>query len=153
MSMVEVMIGLLLLALLLVPSLNAINNQFKMVNATREHIQAAFVAQKVIEMFRAHSFRLISEAKADESEKSETFEHKLKNDDFYKKHVLNNVVYEVVTDSVKILPVWTSEAAENEGKNSAKKPNAYVFQFEIKYEDSRNKIHTLPVTTALTRRE
>ncbi|MBR4329616.1 MAG: hypothetical protein IKP71_07160, partial [Candidatus Riflebacteria bacterium] len=60
-SMVEIMIGVLLLALILIPSLNVIIGQTQTVTATRDHAQAAFIAEKVIEIARSYPFDMLEE--------------------------------------------------------------------------------------------
>ena len=52
-SLVEVMIGVFLLALILVPSLNVVISQTQTVTSTRDHSQAAFLADKILETAKA----------------------------------------------------------------------------------------------------
>ena len=58
-SMVEIMIGVFLLALILIPSLNVVISQTQTVTKTRDHSQAAFLAQKIFETAHSFSFRLL----------------------------------------------------------------------------------------------
>lgn len=55
-SLVEVAVGVLIMAIVIFPSLNVIMNETKAVSGTREHSQAAFVAHRVIETARTYNF-------------------------------------------------------------------------------------------------
>jgi len=80
MSMIEIMIGVILLALIVVPSLNVIISQTKTVTATRDHSQAAFVAQKIQETCRSYRFDMIEadQYASKPAEQKKTFEWRLK---------------------------------------------------------------------------
>ena len=60
-SLVEVMIGVFLLALILVPSLNVVISQTQTVTSTRDHSQAAFLADKILETAKAWNFNMLDE--------------------------------------------------------------------------------------------
>ena len=151
MSMVEIMIGVILLALIIVPSLNVIVSQTQTVTATRDHSQAAFVAQKLQEICRSYSFDMIEADQYDSNpdKKKKTFEWKLKNTDELKKHVINGIEY-IVDDNEKMTRIDPLlKAADNSGQP----PVAYLFKFSITYlgKDKRN--HRLNISTAIAQRE
>jgi len=148
MSMVEIMIGVILLALIVVPSLNVIVSQTQTVTATRDHSSAAFVAQKVQEICRSFKFDMLdADQYSDEAKKKKTFEWKIKNDDEYRKHPINGIDYLIVPEETAIDPVLTDAA----GPGSI--PNVYVFKFTIAYEGKDKRNHRLSVSTAISQRE
>ncbi len=145
MSLVEVMIGVVLLALIIIPSLNVITSQTKTVTATRDHANAAFLAQKIQEMCRGYTFDLIEadQYSSKPNEMKKTFEWKLKNDDNYRKHDINGISYEI--KDVKIEPVKNSEAPTD--------PTILnVIFFAIEYVGKDKKTHRLEISTALSKR-
>lgn len=54
--MTEVMLGILIMAVVIFPSLTVIMNETKAITGTREHTQAAFIAQRVLEAARTYKF-------------------------------------------------------------------------------------------------
>jgi Tfp pilus assembly protein PilE len=145
MSLVEVMIGVVLLALIIVPSLNVITSQTKTVTATRDHASAAFLSQKIQEMCRGYSFDLIEadQYSSDTTQMKKTFEWKLKNDDNFKKHDINGITYEI--KDVKIEPIINSEAPTDPAI-------ANLIFFAIEYVGKDKKVHRLEISTALSKR-
>lgn len=147
--MIEIMIGVILLALIIVPSLNVIVSQTQTVTATRDHSQAAFVAQKLQEICRSYSFDLIEadQYAADQVKQKKTFEWKLKNDNELKKQLINGIEYIVDPDKTRIDPVPNQFATGNPA------PTLYLFKFSITYlgKDKRN--HRLDISTAIAQRE
>ena len=143
MSMVEVMIGAILLALMIIPSLNVILSQTQTVTATRDHSQAAYVAQKIQEMCRGYKFSFIDKDNC-AGDPKETFEWKLCNLDEFKKHTLNGITYEIT--NVKIDPSINKETP-------AMPPFLYLLQFQIKYKGKDRREHLLEISTAISRRE
>lgn len=97
MSLVEIMLGVILLTLIIVPALNVINSKSKAVTATRDHSQAAFIAQKIQETARAFRFDLLDadQYAGDEITRKKTFEWKTQNLEQYRVHNLNGIKYEI----------------------------------------------------------
>lgn len=149
MSMVEIMIGVVLLALIIVPSLQVIVGQTKTVTATRDHSSAAFVAQKVQELCRSFQFDMIEadQYNSDATKQKETFEWKLKNDDEYRKHVINGITYHIDPAETRIDPI------KGKFDNADTKMVALAFRFTIKYKSKDQRDHRLEISTAVTRRE
>ncbi|MBU1109393.1 MAG: hypothetical protein KKB51_22120 [Candidatus Riflebacteria bacterium] len=149
MSMVEIMIGVILLTLIVVPSLNVIVSQTKTVTATRDHSSAAFVAQKIQELCRSFKFDMIEaeQYNADAVKQKQTFEWRLKNDDQYRKHVVNEIEYLIdpAETSIDLLK------GINDGANT--KTVALAFRFTIKYTGKDQREHLLKISTVITRRE
>lgn len=148
MSMVEIMIGVILLALIIVPSLNVIVSQTRTVTATRDHAQAAMLAQKIQEICRSYKFNLISAAPYtnDISMQQRTFEWRLKNLDEMNKYLINGVEYRVDPASIKIA------AAEN-ANETEQIPILYMLSFSIDYTGKDNRSHRLDIATAIAKRE
>lgn len=148
MSMVEIMIGVILLALIIVPSLNVIISQTRTVTATRDHAQAAMLAQKIQEICRSYKFDLISAAPhaGDIAMQQRTFEWRLKNLDEMNKYVINGIEYRVDPASVKIT------AAEN-ANETEQIAILYLFSFSIDYTGNDNRDHRLDIATAVAKRE
>lgn len=147
MSMIEILIGVILLALIIVPSLNVILSQTKTVTSTRDHSQAAFVAQKIQEILRSYKFSLIEAEQyaADQALQKRTFEWKLKNSDELKKQVINNIVY--LIDDVKI------DAVKNPAAGPEQAICAYVVSYSIKYTGKDMRNHRLDISTAISLRD
>lgn len=146
--MVEIMIGVILLALIIVPSLNVIVSQTRTVTATRDHAQAAMLAQKIQEICRSYKFNLISAAPYtnDISMQQRTFEWRLKNLDEMNKYLINGVEYRVDPASIKIA------AAEN-ANETEQIPILYMLSFSIDYTGKDNRSHRLDIATAIAKRE
>lgn len=146
MSMVEVMIGVVLLALIMVPSLNVIMSQTHSVTATRDHSQATFLAQRTQEICRSYTFDLIEadQYSSELQKQKKTFEWKLKNTDELSKYESNGIKYNI-TD-VKVDPVINTLSPNDP-------TTMLLFHFKIEYlgKDSRN--HRLEINTAISKRE
>ncbi len=149
MSMVEIMIGVVLLALIIIPSLNVISTQTKTVTSTRDHSQAAFVAATIRETLRSYRFAMIEsdQYSSDTTTQRKTFEWKLKNSDELRKHTINNIQYLVDPDSVKIDPVLKTSGS------TGQKPAAYLVQYSINYRSKDNRNHRLDISTAIAQRD
>jgi Tfp pilus assembly protein PilE len=148
MSMVEIMIGVILLALIVIPSFNVITSKTKAVTSTRDHAQASFVAQKIQETARSYKFDLLEADQyiSDTAKQKKTFEWKIKNEDELKKHSLNGIDY--LIEDVAIDPVFNSK-----DPTSQDRPIIQLFKFTVKYIGKDQKEHILTVNTALSKRE
>lgn len=148
MSLIEIMIGVILLALIVVPSLNVINTKTQSVTATRDHQQAAFVAQKVQETARAFKFDLIEADRyaGDTATQQKTFEWLIKNSDELKKHSLNGIDY--LIEDVEITP-----AINQSNPDPDQTPILLFFKFTVKYTGKDKREHRLIIDTAISRRE
>lgn len=144
--MVEVMIGVILLALIIVPSLNVIMSQTQNVTSTRDHSQAAFLAQRIEEICRSYSFKLVEadQYSSDPKMQKKTFEWKLKNSNKLNKYESNGITYHVT--NVSIDPAVNSFSPSDP-------PVMYLVHFSIEYlgQDKRN--HRLDIDTAISKRE
>lgn len=149
MSMVEVMIGVLLLALILLPSLNVIIGKTQTVSTTRDHAQAALVAQKLQEICRSYSFNMIEadQYKSDNLNEEKTFEWKLLNTPELSQTTLNGITYKVVQENTSIDPLKNSLTDDDSY------PSVYLFRLELKYKGKDGRDHFLNVSTAIAQRE
>ncbi len=154
MSIVEVCIGVILLALILIPSMNVLSHGTATVTATRDHLEAVYMAQRVMEAARTYDFNFLAESQqSTQAEKQKTFEYDAKNDDntnpldrVKQKEQINGVVYEIDKDSFKI------EQVTNRSDTNAKVP-VVVYRFSIVYKSRDGKNHELPVSAAISRRQ
>lgn len=149
MSMVEIMIGVILLSLIIVPSLNVIVSQTQTVTATRDHSAAAFVAQKIQELCRSYRFDLIEaeQYSSDPATQKKTFEWRLKNDDEYRKHLINGIEYLIDPTRTAVTPVPDQFV----GGNPA--PSVYLLKFSVSYTGKDKRSHRLDISTAIAQRE
>lgn len=147
-SMVEIMIGVLLLALILIPSLNVIIGQTQTVTSTRDHAQAAFIAEKIIEIARSYPFDMLEEErhKDDSSKKENTFEYRLKNKEEYNTFVSNGITYKVDPKSVFVDTI----KSKNADKDAI--PNIYAIRYSIQYVGKDGRDHHLDMHTILAQR-
>lgn len=147
MSMVEIMIGVLILALVLIPSITVIISETRSVTATRDHNQAAFFAQKIIEAAKSYSFEYLSECQFPPSEAAErrkTFEWALKNSNAANTEQINNVVYRVVNP--RIDPAKNRLAPDDPAI-------IMLFSFTVEYRALSGRDHRLDVSTAIFREQ
>ncbi|MBQ3643373.1 MAG: hypothetical protein II961_02135 [Candidatus Riflebacteria bacterium] len=147
-SMIEIMIGVMLLALILVPSLNVIIGQTQTVTATRDHAQAAFIAEKILETAKSYSFDMLDEErqKDDDAKKKNTYEYRLKNDEKYNTFVTNGITYVIDPEATSIDPIKIKNA------NDDTIPNVYAFKYSIKYTAKDGREHHLDISTILAQR-
>lgn len=147
MSMVEVMIGVIILALVLIPSLNVIIYETKSVNATRDHTQASFFAQKIIESAHACKFELLeAEQYTDPAIQKTTFEYALNNDDSIRTETINGITYEIPKTKAKI------KYATNKNDPTIT-PNMVYLSFRVEYKGQDQKTHSLDIFTAINKRQ
>ncbi|HOT26838.1 MAG TPA: hypothetical protein PLU72_01540 [Candidatus Ozemobacteraceae bacterium] len=149
MSMVEVMIGVIILALVLIPSLNVIISETKTVNATRDHTQASFFAQKILESAHACKFDLLDADQYDHDPATQktTFEYMLKNNEDFRTETINGIKYEVVkTDKDQV-----KYAADKNDPDI--RPNMVFLSFTVKYTGQDKNTHTLDIHTAINKRQ
>ncbi|OQA05811.1 MAG: hypothetical protein BWY66_02226 [bacterium ADurb.Bin374] len=148
MSMVEIMIGVIILALVLVPSLNVIISETKTVNATRDHTQASFFAQKILESAHACKFDLLDADQYDSEPNTQktTFEYALKNNDEIRTETINGIKYEVVKEKVQI-------KYATDKSDASIKPNMVFLSFTIQYTGQDKKLHTLDIHSAINKRQ
>ncbi|HOY67414.1 MAG TPA: hypothetical protein PLP29_11025 [Candidatus Ozemobacteraceae bacterium] len=146
MSMVEIMIGVIILALILIPSLNVIISETKTVTATRDHTQASFFAQQILEAARACPFDLLDadQYNTDENTKKKTFEYALNTNDEIRKGTINGITYEVKQPKIKF-------AADK--SDASNRPNMVYLSFRVEYKGQDTKTHTLDVFTAISKRQ
>ena len=147
-SMVEIMIGVLLLALILIPSLNVIISQTQTVTSTRDHAQAAFIAEKIIEIARSYPFDMLEEERHndDASKKENTFEYRLKNKEEYNTFVSNGITYKVDPESIFIDPIKAKDADKDDV------PTIYAIKYTIQYVGKDGRDHHLDMHTILAQR-
>lgn len=147
-SMIEIMIGVLFLALILLPSLNVIIGKTQTVSATRDHAQAALVAQRLQEICRSYSFDMIeaNQYNSDIPTMEKTFEWKLLNTPELNNITMNGISY-------KVTPAGTSIDPIKNGTTSISPPAVYLFKLTLNYQAKDRKNHTLTVSTAIAQRE
>lgn len=55
-TLTEIMVGVVIMAIILFPALMVIMNESRVVTGTRDHSQAAFIAQNLVETARTYKF-------------------------------------------------------------------------------------------------
>lgn len=147
-SMVEIMIGVLLLALILLPSLNVMISQTQTVTKTRDHSQAAFLAQKIFEIAHSSGFNMLDAERYpnDPEKQKKTLEYKLKNDTNYNTYKMNGITYTLDKDYTSIDPIKTTEASNDT------LPVLYALKYRIVYTGKDNREHHLDIQTLLSQR-
>jgi len=150
MSMVEIMIGVIILALVLIPSLNVIIAETKTVNATRDHTQASFFAQKILESAHTCKFELLEadQYDSDPATQKTTFEYALKNNDDIRTETINGIKYEVVNDDNKDKVKYAADK-----NDPSVRPNMVFLSFTVKYTGQDKQNHTLDIHTAISKRQ
>ena len=147
-SMVEIMMGVFLLALVLIPSLNVVISQTQTVTKTRDHSQAAFLAQKIFETAHSFSFKLLDADlyNNDAEKQKKTLEYKLKNDPNFNTYNLNGITYKLDNNYTSVDPIKTIGAAEDTI------PSIYAFKYRIVYTGNDKREHHLDIQTMLSQR-
>ncbi len=149
-SLIEVLIRVILLVLILVPSLNVVISQTQTVTSTRDHSQAAFIADKILELAKACKFEMLdSDTYENEPDKQQkTFEYKLRNDPNYNTFEENGITYTINTDKnfTDIAPIYTIGADPDDI------PSVYGFKYRIDYIGKDGKSHCLDIQTVLSQR-
>ena len=146
MSMVEVMVGIVLLSLIVIPSLQVIVGETRTVTSTRDNVMASTVAQQIMEKARTFQFSL--QAEDDYSKPSDlpmrkrTYEWQLKNLPSENQIKINNVLFKI--KEVRIDPIGNKH-----DPNSQKILN--LFSFAVEYSPGGGEVHSLDVETALPR--
>lgn len=144
MSLVEVMIGAMILALAVVPSMTVIFRETRTVTATRDHLSAALWGQKLLEITRNYRFDLL-DADADgiagvSGMPEKTLEWALKQDPTLNRETINNIEYTVV--NVKVDPVRNVQAP-------TRQPIMMLVSFGVAYTGADGRPHVLDVATAI----
>ncbi|MBF0405989.1 MAG: hypothetical protein HQM10_01440 [Candidatus Riflebacteria bacterium] len=146
MTMTEVMVGVIIMALVLIPSLNVIVRQTTSVTATRDHLMATFVGQKVIETARSFKYEYldIERFPATSTERVKTFEHIMNNDSSKKIVKLNEIEYKIV--DLKVAGV--------RNKNDLSQiPCLSLLSFGIEYKSKEGRNNRLDLSTAIAQQE
>ena len=151
-SLVEVMIGVFLLALILVPSLNVIISQTQTVTSTRDHSQAAFLANKILELAKSFPFNMLDSDRpqTNPEDYKKTFEYKLQSeeDNEYNTYNMNGITYKISRDKN-----YTSiDSISSIESGSEAIPKIYAFKYRIEYKGKDGKEHHLDIHTILSPR-
>jgi type II secretory pathway pseudopilin PulG len=149
-TMIEIMVGVILLTLILLPSLNVIISKTRSVGATRDHAQAALIAQNLIEACRAHTFDLIEADQyntKDPLKKEKTFEWKLLNSPELNDTLMNGINYRVDPANTFIDPI-KSKLLPADAPDTA-----YLFKLTLNYSSKDGKAHIFSLSTVIAQRE
>lgn len=144
-SMVEIMIGVIILALAVIPSLNVIFSETKTVVATRDYSQAAFIGQQIMEKARSYSFRFLDQDDTTLStdEKNRTLEYRMQNEAAENTIPINGVTYTI--EEFKVTPVPK--------KGDANFKPIVLVSYKIRFKGKDNKNHELEINTAISKQE
>ncbi len=143
-SLVEILIGIILLVLVLIPSLTVILSETKAVTGTRDHTMAAFVAQNLIETARNYKFAYLDadQYSGQPDIQQTTFEYALTHQ--LKEKTINGIKYEV--KDARIDPVKNTLAPDEP-------PILVLFKFAIEYTGTDGRNHRLDLSTAIAQEE
>ncbi|RCK81559.1 MAG: hypothetical protein OZSIB_0693 [Candidatus Ozemobacter sibiricus] len=143
-SLVEILIGLILLALVMIPSLTVILSDTKAVTGTRDHTMAAFVAQNLLETARNYKFAYLdADQYAGKPDiQQTTFEYALTHQ--LKEKTVNGIKYEV--KDARIDPVKNTLAPDEP-------PILVLVKFAIEYTGADGRNHRLDISTAIAQEE
>ncbi|MFZ2961350.1 MAG: hypothetical protein WA705_31120 [Candidatus Ozemobacteraceae bacterium] len=146
MSLVEILIGVIILALVLIPSLNVIISETRTVTATRDNLSAVFVGQRVLETARTFRFDFLDAERypSGSAEQKRTLEWQMNNDPVRNKMTVNGIDFKIV--DFKIEPV------KNKTDTSAEATMVLV-SYGVDYTGKDARGHRLDVTTALAQQE
>ncbi len=159
-SMIEIMIGVIILALVLVPSIQVVLSGTRTVTATRDHVGAVFLAQNLIETARTYDFDRLSldNGGPNTAQQKETLEWDLFNDDndpvydkIKKDQKINGIDYNIIPDQSN---TSTARFMHNLPINPAdplSPSNVCLFRFTIKWRGQDGKEHTHDFSTAIAR--
>lgn len=126
-SLTEIMVGVFIMAIVLFPTLLGISRESSTVTGTREHSEAAYLGQRIIETARTYNFERLSEFASEYQAKS---------------FKVNGVEYKV--DSLLLSDV---KAKDPDGKVAAKK-----LTFSLKYSSQKHDL-SLDLVTVIARHE
>lgn len=142
-TITEILIGVIILALVLLPSLTVILSETKAVKATRDHTMAAFYAQLILETARNYQFKYLdADQYSDPNEKQKTFEYALNNT--LKTRKINGIKYEIIDASVDPVKSKVDPAAQ---------PSVMLVKFAVAYTGLDGRNHRLDVYTAIGQEE
>ncbi len=148
-SMVEIAVGVIILALVMIPAFNVISGGAKTVVSTKDQNQAVFIAQQVMERARSFPFDSLAfdhDGLSNEA-KLRTFEHEMKNNPEFNSFNINGINYRVVNLDIK-------EIGSKFSKNKEGKKSSALISFEVEYEGkNRQKRHSLEFHSVLAKQE
>ena len=152
MSIIEVLIGVIILALILIPAMSVISHGTQTVSATREHLEAVYMAQRVIEIGRTFDFQHLAKAQhTAAAEQKLTFEYDAGFDDntdpldrVKQKEQINGVIYEIKDFKIEQL---------SDRNTTTNKVPMMVYSFAIEYLSRDKKPHRLDASSAIVRKE
>ena len=152
-SLIEILIGLVLLTLLLIPSINVLSSGIRTVAATRDHLQAVFLAQRILEAARTTDFPYLAQfQQPNEKEKIKTLEWDLTHDKeggperISREEKINEIVYKI--SDVKFDGVWTKDDPDHKID-----PIIILIKFSIEYKSREGKSNRFQTSSAISRRE
>lgn len=146
MSLVEIAIGVIILALILLPSLNVITSGTRSVVATRDHLQAVFVAQQMMEKTRIYPFKFLDEDHKGltAAEKAKTLEAVMRDNPASHTLKINDVNYNITDFSI----------AEVENIKDPTLKSMALVSFKILYKPrGKTKDNELEIHTAISQQE
>lgn len=161
-SMVEVMIGVIILGLVLVPSLQVLLTGTRTVTATRDHLGAVFLAQHLFETARTYPFNRLDmhQFPPGSQEEKECLEWDLLNDggdpayDKIKRiQNINGVTYEILLGESRrsILSGASPDGLKllRSNLDPEPQPSVALFQFAIVFRGQDGKEHEQRFATAI----
>ncbi|MBI3038655.1 hypothetical protein HYY75_06350 [bacterium] len=146
MSMIEILIGVVILSLVLIPSMNVLSSGTQTVLSTRDHEQATFFAQQILEKLRSYPFEYLDKDRfpANSAESKKTFEYEMEKDQNKNTRKINEIIYSV--KSFKIIEVQHKADLNVQ-------PSLALVSFFIEYTTKDGKPHSVEFNTAVSQQE
>ncbi len=127
-TLMEIMVGVFIMAIILFPSLMVIMNESKAITGTRDHSQAAFIGHTLIETARAYTF-----------ENLEAFPTEFQN----RTYTFNGIEY-----SIKDLAL-----AKITPSGDSSQTSAFRMNFSVRYTSREGRNMSLDLATVIGRHE
>lgn len=147
--MVEIMVGVIILALVLIPSLWVLISNAQSITSTRDHVMAGFIAQRILETIRTCPFDMLDQDQTFSvtGNEKKTLEYDMNHDDATPDRIplsekINNITY------------FLKEGKVEYGKSAAdttQKLHVAYISFKIEYQGLDGKSHRLDIQTAVTK--
>lgn len=144
-TMIEIAVGVIILALILIPAMNVISGETKAVVSTKDYAQAVFIAQQVMEKARTFPFEALDMDRDGLSTQAKeiTYEFLVKNKDEYNAFNVNGLLYKVNNFDIREL------GSKFDSDPKARKAVA-LLAFEVEFTGKDKKKHVMEFHTAIS---
>ena len=127
-TLTEIVLGVMIMAIVIFPSLTVIMSETKAITGTREHTQAAFVAERVMEAARTYNFDNLPDFGSSYQAKTFSFNNIA--------YIIQNLVFEDITTN-----------------DTPAKVIARKLSFSVQYKTREGRESNLEVATIIARHD